>query len=232
MTEMIQLHVGGKQLCRFTHGGFDYVVAPESGDFEVEVRIRTATWPAYCFNSSARKEVCVSVDGLSVMDGKPASVATRGYVTSESSLLVPGWRLDADRVARFELGGKASSYAELSGRDAGNCGIVSAVVFNESAAQVQLRQAPKWGRGDINATLSTAPTHGGDLGAGFGSAADFRTTNTSFERGAEVGRDVVHYRSRAWFAERGIRVPGKSAGEGNPWPGDATGCVPPAGWRG
>lgn len=230
---MIELYVNGSKLPRFTHNSTNYVVAPESGDFEVEVSTRGLAIPQDTYRAIGRNyhlEVCVSVDGLSVMDGKPASTATRGYIASDSKLRIPGWQLDGDRVAKFALGVSSGSYAAQSGRSVDNLGVVAAVVFGEK------RQPPS---GDIayrggGMTLdygSKDITRGGDLGAGFGAATEFKTTSTHFERGTELQRDVVYYRSRDWFRERGITVPSDVTVQGNPWPGDSVACVPPVSWR-
>jgi len=54
--------------------------------------------------SSEKVLVVLSVDGLSVMDGEPASEKSGGYVCGAfDSIDVPGWRINADKVAKFKF---------------------------------------------------------------------------------------------------------------------------------
>jgi hypothetical protein len=48
--------------------------------------------------------VVLSVDGLSVMDGKPASEKSGGYLCDPCGTIdIPGWRINADKVAKFQF---------------------------------------------------------------------------------------------------------------------------------
>jgi hypothetical protein len=82
-----------------------------------------------------------SVDGLSVMDGKPASDQSRGYVVSPyGSISIPGWRIDGGKVAQFEFRPASDrdspTYVDQL-KDAGfavdatNKGVIGLMVFNE-----------------------------------------------------------------------------------------------------
>ena len=77
--------------------------------------------------------VVASVDGLSVMDGKVASLnSNQGYIIgARSSLNIPGWRLDNDNVAKFRFGGPGSSYAAASGKSM-DIGVIGCAVFLEA----------------------------------------------------------------------------------------------------
>lgn len=76
-------------------------------------------------------KVVLSVDGLSVMDGKPASVDGSGYVVGPyGRLSVPGYRLNDDKVARFRFGRASSSYAAQVS-DPQNVGVIGMSVFYE-----------------------------------------------------------------------------------------------------
>lgn len=76
--------------------------------------------------------VVASVDGLSVMDGKAASLhSDQGYIIgARSSMAIPGWRLDNDNVAKFRFGGPGSSYAAASGKPI-DIGVIGCAVFLE-----------------------------------------------------------------------------------------------------
>ena len=76
--------------------------------------------------------VAASVDGLSVMDGKAASLhSDQGYIIgARSSMAIPGWRLDDYSVAKFKFGGPESSYAAASGQPM-DIGVIGCAVFLE-----------------------------------------------------------------------------------------------------
>lgn len=224
-------------LQRFQHEGVAYIVCPESGEFEVEVSF--AGIAEAMRGRGLRHEVVVSVDGLDVLDGKPASISKRGYVVADGRLQLPGWRLDGDRVAKFCFTAAGDSYSLQSGQGTQNVGCVGVVIFTEQRRRGEMSAPMDWrgplrGGGEISASLSydSAPTRGASVGAGFGAAADFRTSTTSFERGSEMARETVYYRTLAWFRQHGITVPLAEGYLGSAWPGDVVGgCVPPAGWR-
>ncbi len=234
----INLIHNGKALPRFNHNGRTYIVCPDSGDFEVDV-----SWPVFR-DGGGRREVCISVDGLSVMDGKSASIATRGYIVNDTKLRLPGWRLDGGSVAKFEFTAAHDSYAASKGTTS-NAGVVGVVVFAEKRS-VSYRggsmDLPSQERGDLSyrsfakgmqVNCSDVPTRSASVGAGFGDRAEFATSTTSFERGNEIGREVVYYRTRQWLREAGIPVPAEDVGAvGEAWPGDVVACAPPSGWRG
>lgn len=80
----------------------------------------------------SRVEVVLSVDGLDVIDGKPASFAKRGYVINPGETLeVKGWRSGWDSVARFEFSSVGASYANQRHGDARNVGVIGMAVFGE-----------------------------------------------------------------------------------------------------
>lgn len=80
----------------------------------------------------SRLEVVLSVDGLDVIDGKPASFGKRGYVIApDETLEVKGWRTSPDTVARFKFSTVAGSYANLRHGDHRNVGVIGLAVFTE-----------------------------------------------------------------------------------------------------
>lgn len=80
----------------------------------------------------SRVEVVLSVDGLDVIDGKPAAFSKRGYVISPGETLeVKGWRTSWNTVARFEFSSVGDSYANQRHGDARNVGVFGIAVFGE-----------------------------------------------------------------------------------------------------
>jgi hypothetical protein len=86
--------------------------------------------------TSRRLLVHPTVDGLSVMTGEEAARndSSRGYVLNGwEQATIPGWRLNAEEVARFFFAGKGKSYAEKTGRPE-NKGVIAAAVWEEKPA--------------------------------------------------------------------------------------------------
>lgn len=104
----------------------NYIEGREGSNFEIEV-----------VNNNANDiEAILSVDGLSITDGKPAGEASSGYVVpARGRTTIAGWTLDSKTVAQFFFAGaKGGSYAEQSpDGDAKNKGIIGAKIFARKA---------------------------------------------------------------------------------------------------
>jgi len=73
----------------------------------------------------------VSVDGLSINDGKPAGIDSTGYIVDAfGTVEVPGWSVDLYRAASFEFGASRGSYAASVG-EPDNIGVIGLMVFTE-----------------------------------------------------------------------------------------------------
>jgi hypothetical protein len=71
------------------------------------------------------------VDGRDVVDGKPASVARRGYIVDPNGeVTIDGFRVSQDAVAAFRFSSVPRSYAARKG-DARDVGVVGVAVFTE-----------------------------------------------------------------------------------------------------
>lgn len=83
-------------------------------------------------NSRSRLEVVVSVDGLDVVDGKPASLRKRGYILApEQTVEIRGWRSSEEEVASFMFSPVGGSYSHLKHGETRNIGVVGLAVFTE-----------------------------------------------------------------------------------------------------
>lgn len=75
-------------------------------------------------------QVVLSVDGLDVLDGKPASVTKRGYVIPAGETLeVQGYRTGYNTVSAFQFSTVSNSYANLSRGDTRNVGVIGLAVY-------------------------------------------------------------------------------------------------------
>ncbi len=103
-------------------GGRRYVAGRKNARYAISVKN----------NSRSRLEVVLSVDGLDVVDGKPASLTKRGYIVWPGQTLeVKGWRASEDKVASFVFAPVAGSYANLRHGETRNVGVVGLAVFTE-----------------------------------------------------------------------------------------------------
>ena len=79
-----------------------------------------------------RLEAVMSVDGLDVMGGQPASLTKRGYILQpRQRLVVDGWRRSMSTVAAFRFSSVRDSYAERKHGDSRNVGVIGVAIFNE-----------------------------------------------------------------------------------------------------
>jgi len=90
--------------------------------------------------TSARFEAVVSVDGLDVINGRPAATGSRGYILqAHGRVEVEGFRQNHDEVATFRFGSVGDSYAAQTG-DARNVGVIGVALFAERGATLDLEQ--------------------------------------------------------------------------------------------
>lgn len=83
----------------------------------------------------ARVMVVLSVDGLDVLDGKPAAVTRPGYVIEPGQTLeVKGFRTSFDEVAAFKFSTVGASYAQSRHGDTRNVGVIGLAAFLEKGA--------------------------------------------------------------------------------------------------
>jgi len=85
-------------------------------------------------NSPNRVMAIISVDGVDVVDGKPATVESRGYIVGGyASAEIKGWRTSTSEVRQFFFEDKHGSYSATTTGEAVNCGIIECKVFAEKA---------------------------------------------------------------------------------------------------
>lgn len=85
-------------------------------------------------NSTAHRVLAVpSVDGLSVIDGGPATDTSRGYIVAPyGTVEVKGWRTSLNGIAQFIFEDKSGSYAATGEvKDTRNCGVIAMRVYSE-----------------------------------------------------------------------------------------------------
>lgn len=118
----LEVLVDGRPVATIQHRGKIYLPVPRL-DTDYQIRVRNY--------GSRRITAVVSVDGLSVMNGQPASERHPGYIVAPySSLVIDGWRRDNNTVEAFRFTDRFNSYAAKSGRPE-NIGVIGLVAFEE-----------------------------------------------------------------------------------------------------
>lgn len=113
--------VHGNVLSGGMAGGRALIVGAEGQRYNIVVHNHTA----------GRYEVVTSVDGLDVIDGRPADLAKRGYILEpHSTLTIDGFRRSESAVAAFRFGRVSQSYAARTSGDR-NVGVVGLAFFAE-----------------------------------------------------------------------------------------------------
>lgn len=225
-----------------------YIEGREGSEFTIRLTNR----------NSFRVLAIPSVDGLSILDGKPAGSNSSGYILEANQVLdIPGWKVDNATAAKFFFSGMKNntdeSYVAQSGNDTANKGVIGLMVFNEKPQYQNMMKGivsapmgvanPMRSFGIASSTLmcsnsitasSATPTmdsaldHDAALGTGFGQATDFSTTKSTFERNDLLCLMVMYYKDARGLKKVGIDV-AKPIARPSAFPAD-NGCAPPSGW--
>lgn len=202
--------VRGRPATEYHHtDGNIYVEGRKGSEYELE------------FYNNSNERVCIvpAVDGLSVMDGKPAGIESDGYVVeARQTIKIPGWKLDDKEAAKFEFSSEKKSYASQSGEDTANQGVIGFMVFREEYQALNPFKIEQFYSGNSGGYagslrgLSSNSGHDGaiccdslsastasaepeavksSLGTGFGEATDFQTRTVSFNKRDENNPDAV-----------------------------------------
>ena len=124
----VKVLIKGRSITEFYHRGQTFIEGRGGSEYEIEFRNQ----------NPFRVEAILSVDGLSVTDGKVAGEHSTGYIVeANSSLRVPGWTLDNAQVAVFAFGTeRGGSYVEQTTGSAVNKGVLGALVYKEKSVFV------------------------------------------------------------------------------------------------
>jgi hypothetical protein len=208
----LEVLVDGKPLPTISHAGKTYLPVPRLGQ-EYEIRV---------FNRGPRRiAAIVSVDGLSVINGKPASQDSPGYlVDAHSDILIKGWRRSMATVATFSFVDRADSYASRVGRPE-NVGVIGLLAIEEQVYRPLPREIDR-------AAPSAAKRLGegaGSIGTGYGRDVDSEAYYVPFVR--SNNRRVVTFYYDTEDALRRAGVIGDTWPLPVPFPGDEFAPPPP-----
>jgi hypothetical protein len=135
------------------HAGLSFALLDDRGDVLPAASVGSELWAvghpdaryslAIANDTSSAFEVVTSVDGLDVIDGRPANFSKRGYIVDPfSSVVIDGWRTSEDSVAAFRFSSIDDSYAERMG-DGRNVGVIGAAFFREAPRAWEAWRAPE-----------------------------------------------------------------------------------------
>lgn len=213
MRVAFEVLVDGRPLRTIEHAGRTYLPVPQLG-VEYEIRISN--------QGPRRITAIVSVDGLSVINGRPASEAHPGYlVDPHSSVLIQGWRRDMDRVAAFSFEERNKSYASRVGRPE-NIGVLGLIAIEE----MSWRPVPRLDQEDSRArSAKAAPGAVGGIGTGYGRDIDSAIQYVPFVRSSNKRTITLYYDTLDALRKAGIPVDGRP--HPDPFPGDSEFVPPP-----
>ena len=117
-----QILVKNKPVSEYFHKTQTFIEGRQGSEFELKFT-----------NLSYVKVLAVfAVDGLCVLDGKPAGDHSQGYVVdAQSTITIPGWTLDAGNVTKFFFQDKNKSYVASTNNGTTNAGVVGVMVYEE-----------------------------------------------------------------------------------------------------
>jgi len=119
--------INGRPIKKYGHNGLTFVEGRKNTVYTIKFKNNTA----------AQVLAIVSVDGLSVVDGKPATASSRGYIVpAYSPVEIKGWRVSEDRSSDFVFSDKPTAYSTQSQGQDINCGVVSVKVIAEKVRPV------------------------------------------------------------------------------------------------
>lgn len=132
--------VGHKPIKEYSHEGSTFVEGRDGSEYTIRVRNGT----------SARACFILSVDGLSVLDGKECSDTSPGYVIDAGDMLdVLCYKVDGSTGAKFVFGNKEESYSAQIGKGTDNVGVIAARVFREKP-KPHYSVHPGWSYPDVS----------------------------------------------------------------------------------
>ncbi len=137
MTKNYELNVfvNGKSIDIYNHKDEFYAEGREGTEYKLELKN----------NTYADAEFVVSIDGLSIINGKPASKESTGYIVKpKSSVIIEGWTVDSSTAAKFVFGSKKKSYSNQSGYGVDNTGVIGLRVFPRKYATLNSAIVPHW----------------------------------------------------------------------------------------
>lgn len=130
------------------NNGLTYIEGRKNSEYTIRIRNNTST----------KKKVVVSVDGLNVLNGEKEW--ENGYVVDKwSTIDIPGWRIDNNKVSKFKFESLKKTYNQ---DDQSNVGVIGVMAFNEEVVNNWVYNGyPYWNKDfdDYWQTKKTYPSY-------------------------------------------------------------------------
>lgn len=131
----LSVKVKNKTITEYPHNGQVFIEGRANSNFEIVVTN----------HNPFDVEAVVSVDGLSVLDGRDAGPQSGGYhLKAGEKLAIPGWKLNESQVAAFQFAGKGGSYAAQSTGSARNTGVIGLLVYKDANYRANAYNYNNW----------------------------------------------------------------------------------------
>jgi hypothetical protein len=197
-----RMHVGldilvdGRPMRTVYHAGRMYAPVNRLGD-KYEIRVNN--------HGPRRITAVVSVDGLSVVTGQPASKNDPGYIVAPNdSVVIKGWRRDRHTVAAFSFEDRTRSHAYETGR-LENIGVIGLIAYEEASP----RPLPieRYGLPDAAApAMRKATSEVGGTGTGYGPDVPMSVIRVPFDRSSNTRTVTLYYDTMENLRRSGVPV--------------------------
>jgi hypothetical protein len=190
----MEILVNGQPVRLIPHAGRLYLPVPRLGA-EYEIRVNN--------HGPRRITAIVSVDGLSVIKGQPASEQHPGYLVSPGDhIVIKGWRRDRNTVAAFTFEEREKSHAYRMGHPE-NIGVIGLVAFEEwTRRPIPLEER----KTDAAARLREAPGGLGGTGTGYGRDVESPVYTVPFVRSPNKRTITIYYDTVDALRRAGVPV--------------------------
>jgi hypothetical protein len=186
----LRILIKGKPITEYANNGNLFVEGREGSNFEIE----------FINRNPYRVEAIITVDGLSVIDGKEGGMESSGYlVEANDTLIVPGWKVNDGAAARFVFSGKNGSYATASTGSSRNSGVIGCMVYAERHRRPITKTAPQrpapkanpfpghgWAGGWADMSRSSVLLYNGDPTMSHTMQEDYFFSADSHDQGSHV----------------------------------------------
>ena len=194
-------------------------------------------------NSPNRVMAIISVDGVDVVDGKPATAESRGYIVEGyASAEIKGWRTSTSEVRQFFFEDKHGSYSAATTGETTNCGVIAVKVFAEKAKPLpmflwtpptviredhhhyhhDILRTPQWGSPVYTCGLGTAGSTGAAGAAGDPGEGSFMCSSLAGET-LKCASNLAHPGVSVREQDQSSQAPEFNLGTG--WGAAMTDCV-------
>ncbi|NCP98047.1 hypothetical protein GW796_08805 [archaeon] len=185
-----------------------YIVGNEGDAYEINICNYSS---GYRVPQNKRKLYIVSVDGLNVITGKPASYEQSGYVVSPGECTkIKGWRKNMHEEAQFYLTNVSNSYASRTSNSTNNLGVIGFAIFDEYIQPHIEYNKSRFGTSSTNsvpgAMAQERMIQSDKLGTGHGSIIVSDAKTTEFKKESNKPSKVLsfYYNSYETLLSQGI----------------------------